>query len=162
MRERVADSHDTAVTLLLLRGACHRAARRLLSGAPSRDPVAPTRWLAMTLVERVEMMDWSMAVTDAQAIGRGNRRRHPGLGVADRGLQIVAFGKSRRDRRRQRASGAVCVSGGDPRSRQRNGAGLAEKIIDALLAFPVAALDQHRASAHRQQTFALTLDPGFA
>jgi hypothetical protein len=32
----------------LLRGACHRAARSLSSGAHSRDPLAPTRWLAMT------------------------------------------------------------------------------------------------------------------
>src|SRR6266436_7220373 len=32
----------------LLRGACHRAARSLPSGARSRDPLAPTRWLAMT------------------------------------------------------------------------------------------------------------------
>jgi len=34
----------------LLRGACHRAARRLSSGAHSRDPLAPTRWLAMTML----------------------------------------------------------------------------------------------------------------
>jgi hypothetical protein len=30
------------------RGACHWAARRLPSGVHSRDPLAPTRWLAMT------------------------------------------------------------------------------------------------------------------
>jgi hypothetical protein len=34
----------------LLRGACHRAARRLSSGAHSRDPVVPTHWLAMTAI----------------------------------------------------------------------------------------------------------------
>jgi hypothetical protein len=32
----------------LLGGACHRAALSLSSGAHSRDPVTPTRWLAMT------------------------------------------------------------------------------------------------------------------
>src|SRR5260370_9938838 len=34
----------------LLRGACHRATRSLSSGAHSRDPLAPTRWLAMTVL----------------------------------------------------------------------------------------------------------------
>jgi hypothetical protein len=33
----------------LLRGACHRAALSLSSGAHSRDPFALTRWLAMTI-----------------------------------------------------------------------------------------------------------------
>src|SRR5881392_2439316 len=36
----------------LLRGVCHRAARSLSSGARSRDPLAPTRWLAMTISNR--------------------------------------------------------------------------------------------------------------
>ena len=138
MRERLADSHDSAMTFHAAGAQCAKS------------------------IERVEMMDWSMAVTDAQAIGRGNRRSHPGFGVANGGLQIVAFGKARRDGRGQRASGAVGVFGGDPWSRQRNDAGFAEKIIDALGALPVAALDQYRAATHRQQTLALTLDLAFA
>src|SRR5258708_21085443 len=33
-----------------LRGACHRTTRSLSSGAHSRDPLAPARWLAMTVL----------------------------------------------------------------------------------------------------------------
>ena len=36
-----------------------------------------------------------------------------------------------------------------------------DEIVDALGALPVAALDQHRAAAHRQQPLALALDRGF-
>src|SRR5882757_5111281 len=74
MRERLADSHDTAMTF-------HAA--------------AAAAWRPH--IEHVKMMDRSMAVTDAQAIGRGNRRGYPGLGVPNGGLQIVALRKTRRD-----------------------------------------------------------------
>src|ERR1700710_174841 len=108
------------------------------------------------------MMDRPMAVPDARAIGRGNRRSHPGLGVADRGLQIVAFGKARRDGRGKRASGAVGVLRRNAWGRQCDHAVLADEVVDALGALPVAALDQYRPAANPQQTLALTLDSRFA
>ena len=45
----------------------------------------------------MEMMDRPMAVADAKAIGRGDRGADPVLGLANRGFQVLAFGKASRD-----------------------------------------------------------------
>jgi hypothetical protein len=50
-------------------------------------------------VKPVKMMDRSMAVADAKAIGGRDRGADPGLGMANRGLQVLTPGKASRDRR---------------------------------------------------------------
>ena len=40
-----------------------------------------------------------MAVTDAEPIGRCDRRADPGLGVTHRGFHVLAFGKAGGDGR---------------------------------------------------------------
>lgn len=50
------------------------------------------------LVKSMKMMDRSMAVADLEAIGRRDRCAHPGLGMAHRRFQLLALGKTRRDR----------------------------------------------------------------
>src|SRR5260370_24501462 len=113
-------------------------------------------------VKPMEMIDRPVAVADAEAVRGRDRGTDPGLGVADGGFQIVALGKPRRNRRRQRAAGAMGIFGRDPRRGERDRAFGVDEIIDALGALPVAALDKHRRAAHRQQALALVLDGGFA
>src|SRR5205807_10219514 len=72
------------------------------------------------LVESVEMMDRSMAVTDAEAIGGGDRGADPGLGVAYRLLEGLALGEACRDGGGQRAAGAVGIFSGDARRGERD------------------------------------------
>ena len=46
----------------------------------------------------MKMMDRPMAVADAETIGRCDCGADPGLGMANRGFQILALGKARSDR----------------------------------------------------------------
>src|SRR6185437_10037130 len=109
-------------------------------------------------MEAMEMVYRAMAVADIEPIGRFDRSADPDLCRTHRGLHAFALGKARRDRRVQRASGAVGVLGGDAWRRQSDGAAAVEQIIDALAALPVAALDQDRATSHRKQPRALACD----
>ena len=61
-----------------------------------------------------------MAVADAETIGRRDRGADPGLGVAHRGFQRLAFRKARRDGGGQGAAGAVGILGGDARRCQHD------------------------------------------
>src|SRR6185437_8227155 len=98
-------------------------------------------------MEAMEMVYRAMAAADIEPIGRFDRSADPDLCRTHRGLHAFALGKARRDRRGQRASGAVGVLGGDPRCGQRDGAAAVEQINDALAALPVTALDQHRTAS---------------
>ena len=42
----------------------------------------------------MKMMDRSMAVADAEAVGTGDRGADPGFGMAHRGFQILALGEA--------------------------------------------------------------------
>src|SRR5579863_486682 len=66
-----------------------------------------------TSIIPMEMMDRAVAVSDMEAIGRGDGGADEGLGVAHGDLHLLALGKTGRDRGRQRAAGAVGVLGGD-------------------------------------------------
>src|ERR1700722_16371323 len=111
-------------------------------------------------VKPVEMMDRPMAVTGTEMVRRGDRGADKGLGVANGGFHLFALGETGGDGRGQRASGAVGVLGGDARGRECDGALATEEIVDALRALPVAALDQHRRAAERQEPPALALARG--
>ena len=78
------------------------------------------------------MMDRAVAVADAEAVCRRNRRADPGLGVAHGGLHVLALRETRGNRRGQRAAGAVGVSRGDARRGERDGAAGIDQIVDAL------------------------------
>src|SRR6201995_4974088 len=106
-------------------------------------------------IEAMKMMDRAVASADAEFVGGRDRFREPCLGVAHALLQRLAFGEAGRNRRRQRASGAVGVFGFDARRRQRDHAVACEEIIDALAALPVAAFDQNGARTSREQPPAL-------
>src|SRR5580693_6233558 len=118
--------------------------------------------MARTSIESMEMMDRPMAVADIEAISRRDRGADPGLGIADRCLQVLALRQSRCDGGGERAAGSVSILGGNAWAFERNDAIAAEEIVDALGALPVAAFDQHRLTTHRLQPFALALDRGFA
>src|SRR5665213_1121276 len=78
------------------------------------DPRTPSRGEARSaLIKPVKMMDRAMPMADTETIGRHDRRADPGLGIAHRGFQLLAFGEACRDRRGQRAAGAVGIPGGD-------------------------------------------------
>ncbi len=68
----------------------------------------------------MEMMHRAVAAADIEAIGRRDRGADPGLWHAHRGFQVLALGEAGRDRRGQRASGAVGIFGGDARGGQRD------------------------------------------
>src|SRR4051794_5980054 len=105
----------------------------------------------------MEVIDRAMATADLELVGRSDRAGYPCLGIANGGFQIAAKSEARGNRRRQRTSGAMGVLRCDTGGRQRDDVAAAHQIIDAFGATTVAALDQHRASAHREQTFALAL-----
>src|ERR1700676_4649800 len=48
-------------------------------------------------VKPMKMMDRPVAVADTDPIGRGDRGADPGLGIANRGFQLLAPGKARRN-----------------------------------------------------------------
>src|SRR5215467_3567023 len=79
-------------------------------------------------IDAVEMMDRPVAVTDAEAVGSGNRRADPGLGVVDGLVQWLALGKSGCDRRGQRAAGAMGVLRCDPRRGECAGSNCRDEI----------------------------------
>src|SRR6266702_5072488 len=108
------------------------------------------------------MMDRPVAMADAEAVGGCNRRADPGLGVAHRLLKSLALGETRRDRRGERAAGAMGVAGSDARRGERDRVFGIDEIIDALGTLAMPALDQHRATAEREQAAPLALDVGFA
>ena len=96
------------------------------------------------------MMQRSVAVADLEPIGGGDGRGDVGLGLLRRGDEIAALGEPGRDRRRQRAAGAVGIFGGDAFGRQAHDLALPDQQIDAFSAVAVAAFDQHIARAERQ------------
>ena len=49
-------------------------------------------------IKLMKMMDRSVAVADVEAVGCRDRSADPGLGVANRGFQILTLGKAGRDR----------------------------------------------------------------
>ena len=87
-------------------------------------------------------------------VGVRDRRGDVGLGLLARGDDVAPLGQPRRDRRRQRAAGAVRVLGLYPFRRQADDFALADQQIDAVVAFAkirsMAAFDQHIARAERQ------------
>ena len=52
----------------------------------------------MSLVEPVKMMDRSMAMADAEPVGGRDRGADPGLGMTNRGIQVLAPGEAGRNR----------------------------------------------------------------
>src|SRR5664280_2399036 len=62
-----------------------------------------------SLIKPVKMMDRSVTVTDGEAISGRDGGAEPGLGMAHRRFHVLALGKAGRDRRGQRASGAVGI-----------------------------------------------------
>src|SRR6478672_4540303 len=107
------------------------------------------------------MMHRSVAMADAKTVRRRDGSADKGLGVADGGYHVLAFGKSGRDGRGQRAAGAVGVFGGDAWRWQREGAVACREVVDTLGALPVTALDQDGAATQREQPLALALDDTF-
>src|ERR1700679_3520761 len=101
-------------------------------------------------IKPVKMMDRAVAMSDAQAVGGGDRFRDPCLRVAHGRIQRFAFGKASGNRRRERTSGAVGIGGRKARRTQGKDIAADKEIIDALCALPVTALDQRRLSPHRE------------
>ena len=114
-----------------------RPHRRLSSTIARRDPLADISALrqlatasslrrrspsAADSIKSMKMMDRPVAVADTKPIGRGDRGTDPGLGMTDRGCQVLALGKACRNGRRQRAAGAVGIFGRKAWRRQRDGA----------------------------------------
>src|SRR5690242_4265278 len=93
---------QTGDTGLAARGMTGSVAKTKLVNAPGSSAERSS-------VVLVEVMHWPVPVTDAEAVSRRNRRADPGLGIAYGDLDVLALGEARRDRRRQRASGAMCV-----------------------------------------------------
>ena len=79
----------------------------------------PLQVVPSASIQPVKMMDRPIAVADVEPIGGRDRCADPGLGVTDRGFQLLALGKPGRDGRGQRASGAVGIVGRDARRGQR-------------------------------------------
>src|ERR1700733_15741081 len=96
-------------------------------------------------IETMKMMDRAVALADTQAVGGRNRRRYPGLRMADGLLQRFAFGEVSCNRRRQGAAGAMGVVGREARRGQRDHVIAREEIVDTFAALPVTALDEHGA-----------------
>ena len=55
----------------------------------------------------MEMVDRAVTVANLKLVGRGDRRADIGLGLTNRALERFAPGEMGRDRRRQRAAGAM-------------------------------------------------------
>lgn len=108
----------------------------------------------------MKMVHRAVAVPDAETIGRRDRFCDPRFRAAHGFFERLAFGQIGRDRRRQRASGAVGVLCRNSRRGQRQDVAAMKEIVDALRAFAVAALDQDRLRATGHQPLALTNDSG--
>ena len=61
----------------------------------------PLQTVRAVLIQPVKMMDRPMAAADTETIGARNRRTDPGLGMTNRGFQLLAFGKAGGDGRGQ-------------------------------------------------------------
>jgi len=68
------------------------------AGIAHRDTYPPQSQPVGDLVKAVKMMDRPVAMADTEAIGRRDRGADPGLGLANGGFQILAFGKAGGDR----------------------------------------------------------------
>jgi hypothetical protein len=99
-REAVYFSLEDWTTQITLMVLAFLSSRRTLTSRQSRTPRnAYRRAFAATTeifcsIKLMEMMDRSVAVADVEAVGGRDRGAHPGLGVANRGFQVLALGKA--------------------------------------------------------------------
>src|SRR5215204_6778780 len=107
--------------------------------------------MAPTLPPRVKMMHGPVAAADRQAVGGGNGGGDEILGGAHGGDEIKTLRKAGGDGGRQRAAGAMGMARLDAGGRKTRFTRLLDQKIDALGPRAMAALDQHRARAERQQ-----------
>ena len=91
-----------------------------------------------------------MTPADREAVGVRDRRIDEGLGLPDRGFQVLAPGKPGRNRRGQRTSGPMRILGCNAGRREREHSAVTHKIVDAFAPLPVPALEQHRGTAERE------------
>ena len=99
-----------------------------------------------------------MAVSDIQPVRCGDSGADIGLGVANGTLKAMPLGKTRRDGRRQRASGAVGIGGRDARRSEPDHGIRVDQIIRALRPVSMTTLDQNRGTAEGEQSPALLFD----
>src|SRR6202034_1321263 len=101
------------------------------------------------------MMHRAAAGADIEPVGSGNRCAHIDLGVAYRDAKVLTLRESGGDSRRQRAAGAVRIVGRETRRGISYATASINQKINAFRAVAMAALDQHRTDAQREQCFCL-------
>ena len=77
-------------------------------------------------------MDRAMAMPDLKPVGRRNRGADPALGLLYGLQQGLAFRQARRNRRGQRAAGAMGIGRGQTGRSKRYDLTIIHEIIDAL------------------------------
>src|SRR5512140_2442215 len=102
------------------------------------------------------MMQRSVAATDPEPIGGSNRGADIGLGFARGGRERQSYGQPGGDGGRKGAAAAMGVFSRDARRREPQSlAARFDQKIDTFRAAAVAALDQHRTGAEREQLLRL-------
>src|SRR5262245_53733297 len=101
------------------------------------------------------MVQRPVAVTDLERTGGGDRPGDVNFGLAARCLLVEPLSQPGRDRRRQRAAGAVQIFCRDTLRRKADHVTLPDQEIDTVVARAVAALDENVAGPEREQLASL-------